>query len=149
MHPEARSHIAAWWDDVLTDGHWAASWRASLVGLTAEQAAWSPAPGRHSIWQIVLHMVFWREVVLRRTCTGQSTPPDERARLNFPDITDRSESAWAEAIRRLDDTHARVAAALRDPDPGNDGFAEFLPHDAYHFGQINYLRALQGIKTVE
>lgn len=149
MHPEARALIASWWDEVLTEGHWAAPWRASIDGLTAEQAAWSPAPGRHSIWQIVLHMVFWREAALRRARTGERTTPDERARLNFPEITDRSESAWAEARRRLDDTHARVAGALRDPDPANDVLAEFLPHDAYHFGQINYLRAMQGILTVE
>ncbi|HRQ72599.1 MAG TPA: DinB family protein [Phycisphaerales bacterium] len=149
MHPATRSHFADWWDEVLTEGHWAASWRASLDALTAEQAAWSPAPERHSIWQIVLHMVFWREVALRRARTGQGPTPDERARLNFPEITDRSEAAWTEAKRRLEDTHARIAAALRDPNPANDALAEFLPHDAYHFGQINYLRAMQGMEPID
>ena len=28
----------------------------TLVGLTAEQAAWKPAPDRNSIWQIVDHL---------------------------------------------------------------------------------------------
>jgi uncharacterized damage-inducible protein DinB len=149
LHPAARAHIASWFDDAWSDGLWAAAWSKSIEGLTAAQAAWSPAPGRHSIWQIVLHMVFWRESHLKRLATGNKHTDDEYKRLNFPEITDVSEAAWAEARRRFADTQSRVAAGLRDPDTKHDVLTYFLPHDSYHIGQINYLRALQGLKFLE
>ncbi len=150
-----RELISKWWNDAWTEGLWAASWQKSLDGLTAAQAAWSPpsAPGvtgeRHSIWQFVLHMVFWREAWLRRLATDQRTTPEERATLNFPIITDKSEAAWAEARRRFEETQTKIAAALKTPSPAADPIMYFLPHDAYHFGQINYLRAMQGLKFIE
>ncbi len=36
----------------------------AVAGLTAEQAAWKPGPERHSIWQIVRHVIRWKESVL-------------------------------------------------------------------------------------
>ena len=149
LHPEARAHIAERWDEVASDGLWAASWRASLDDLSAEQAAWSPAPGRHSIWQIVLHMVFWREVALRRAAGGPSPTEQEQARLNFPEITDASAAAWAAVRDRFYDTQAGIAAALRDPAEPNDRLTYLLPHDCYHFGQIAYVRAMQGLPPID
>lgn len=149
LHPAARAFVADAWDAAWSEGAWAAAWSKSLEGLSAEQAAWSPAPGRHSIWQIVLHMVFWRESYLRRVATGERHTPEELARLNFPEITDAAEAAWAEARRRFEDTQQRMSSALREPDPKHDVLASFYPHDAYHFGQINYLRAMLGIKPID
>ncbi|HZN36453.1 MAG TPA: DinB family protein [Pirellulaceae bacterium] len=147
-----RQLITAWWSAAWTDGLWAAAWSKSIDGLTAEQAAWKP-PGvagqRHSIWQLVLHLIFWRESWLRRLATGQKPTPDETARLNFPEIADRSEAAWAEARRRLADTQQQIAAALASVNPDADLLMHFLPHDCYHFGQINYLRAMQGLPPIE
>ena len=144
-----------WWNEAWTDGLWAASWRKSLDDLTARQAAWAPpSPAgvsgpRHSIWQIVLHMVFWRENWLTRLAGGQKASDDETAKFNFPAITDISEGAWAEAKRRFADTQERVAAALKKPGTEADAVMYFLPHDCYHFGQISYLRAMQGVKSAE
>ncbi len=149
LHPAARALVAERWDAAWSEGLWAASWSKSIEGLTAPQAAWSPAPGRHSIWQIVLHMVFWRESYLKRLETGEKHTEDEYKRLNYPEITDVSEGAWAEARRRLADTQARVGAGLRNPDAKHDVLTYFLPHDSYHMGQINYLRAMQGLKFIE
>ena len=40
--------------------------RGSLRGLTAQEAAWRPAPERHNIWEIVLHAAYWKYIVHRR-----------------------------------------------------------------------------------
>jgi hypothetical protein len=37
----------------------------ALRGLTAAAAAWKPAPARHSIWQIVRHLILWKRAVLQ------------------------------------------------------------------------------------
>lgn len=149
MHKDAREFVAVWWEEAWDEGLWAASWSKSIDGLTAAQAAWSPAPGHHSIWQIVLHMIFWRESWLRRVATGQKPTPDELERLNFPRIEDKSDAAWAEARHRFADTQVRLGQGLRNSSSEADPLAYFLPHDAYHIGQINYLRAMQGLKPIE
>ncbi|HEV3455092.1 MAG TPA: DinB family protein [Thermoanaerobaculia bacterium] len=40
--------------------------RGALRGVTAEQASWRPAPGRHNIWELTLHAAYWKYVVTRR-----------------------------------------------------------------------------------
>jgi len=151
----AQELLTKFWSDAWSEGLWAASWSKSVEGLTAAQAAWQPSsvpgvPGkRHSIWQIVLHIVFWRDVSLRRMKGEDYKPtPDELARGNFPNITDPSEAAWADARRKLADSHARIAAAL-EQHPESERLRYHLPHDAYHFAQINYLRAMLGLRPIE
>lgn len=150
-----REHIAAWWSDAWSDGLWAASWAKSIDGLSASQAAWTPpaVPGasgtRHSIWQIVLHMIFWREVWLRRVATGVRPTEGETAAGNFPPIAEPTEIAWEKARLKFADTQTRIAELLASADPAADPIVYFLPHDCYHFGQINYLRAMLGLKPIE
>lgn len=152
MATSDRDLILKWWNDAWTEGLWAASWSKSVEGLTAAQAAWSP-PGtlgkRHSIWQLVLHMVFWRENGLRRIAGEPKSTPEDIARLNFPELSDTSEAAWMEARRRFKGTQDRITAALESKSPEADLIMYMLPHDCYHFGQINYLRAMQGLKPIE
>lgn len=146
---DARTLLQSFWNNAWTEGLWAASWSKSIEGLTPEQAAWSPAVGRHSIWQIVLHMVFWRENELRRFATGAPPSAEEVAKLNFPEITDTSREAWDAARARLLETQNRLAAIYADPSKDLERAKYLVPHDAYHFGQINYLRALQNLPPIE
>lgn len=146
----------AWWDHT-----WAAEgavWARALEGLTAEQAAWSPpnAPGvadtagvRRSVWQIVEHMIFWRENMVLRA-EGQNAPTREAfLARNFPEIRDRSEGPWADTRRRFDDSHRAVGAAVRAWPERAGQAMELLPHDAYHIGQVCYLRAMLGLAPLQ
>ena len=102
-----RELLLSFWNAAWSEGLWAAAWSKSVDNLTPAQAAWSPAPGRHSIWQIVLHMIFWRENELRRFATGQPPSAKEVEELNFPTLTDTSQIAWDKACERLRDTQER------------------------------------------
>src|SRR5438876_234182 len=116
-----RELITQWWSDAWTEGLWSAAWSKSINDLTPEQAAWRPPPSvggqRHSIWQQVLHMIFWRESWLRRVATGQKPSKEELASLNFPTITDASFDTWRSTLRRFQDTQDNMAQALRSHDP--------------------------------
>ncbi|MBZ0172357.1 MAG: DinB family protein [Phycisphaerales bacterium] len=149
LHPEARAFVALGFDAAWSTGLWAASWSKSLEGLTPEQAAWSPGAGRHSIWQQVLHMVFWRENVLRRLETGERYTEEEIEALNWPEIAEVTQEAWEEAKARFRDTQRRVLAGLRSAEPKYDVLTSFLPHDCYHFGMINAIRATLGLRAIE
>ena len=39
--------------------------RGALRGVRAQAAAWRPAPGRHNIWEIVVHAAYWKYAVWR------------------------------------------------------------------------------------
>ncbi len=137
-----------WWKNAWAQGLWPASWRAAVQGHTPAQAAWRPGPGRHSIWQIVAHMLFWREHELAQVAGKPRASDAEIAAGNFPEPTDVSEGAWRRTVERLKQTQDRIAALYKDPAANVDRLSFLLPHDCYHMGQINYLRALQGLKPV-
>jgi len=91
--------------------------RGSIRGVTARQAAWRPAPGRHNIWELTLHAAYWKYTV-RRRLTGEKRGFFVLPGSNFfarPTDGAETDSAWK----------AGIAA-----------------HDLYHAGQIRLLRRL-------
>jgi hypothetical protein len=154
-----RDLFLKWWSEAWTEGLWAAPWSKAVEGLTAAQAAWRPqataAPGgvqagpRHSIWQLIEHVVFWRINWMGRLDGGPRPTERELQEHNFPEIAAPSEAAWADARRRLAESQERVAAAVRDRFEVAAPMMQFLPHDMYHFGQVNLIRGMLGLKPIE
>jgi hypothetical protein len=130
--------------------------RGSLRGVSADEAAWRPAPERHNIWELVVHAAYWKYATVRRL-TGQKRGSFPLRGSNWFDRpTEASESAWRTDIRLLDETHralrnavARVPASrLSTPTKGSlDTSVTWLitgiaAHDLYHAGQIQLLKRL-------
>ncbi len=128
----------------------------TVNGLTAIQAVWKPSAGRHSIWQIVDHLTRSKEWECRIL---------EGERLPAPVWDDPSgdDAAWRAAIERLRTAQAQLLetvnrltddALLRRP-PTTLGWPVVnlvlnkAAHDAYHAGQIRYVRALLGVQNEE
>ena len=146
---EDRKLMSELWNDGWNEGLWAASWSKSIEGLTPQEAAWSPTPGRHSIWQIVLHMCFWREEALRRLEGREKASAEVVSANNFPPIAAVSAEAWETARARLVQTQSAVLAAMRDGPNDPARLIYLVTHDSYHMGQINYLRAMLGKSPIE
>jgi len=145
-----RSSLLKFWNDAWSEGLWAAAWSKSVAGLTPSQAAWKPADGRHSIWQIVNHMIFWREDALARLKGETRRPTDEElAKYNFAEPAEVSEAAWKTTVGGFERSQQDVAQAIAEPANSVERLAYLLPHDCYHIGQINYVRAMQGLKAIE
>lgn len=143
-----REALTKLWTDAWNGESWVAPW-AKAIDLTPQQAAWTPAAGRHTIWQVVSHVIFWREYNLDLLAGKPKLPPEEVQRRNFPAPPAITGASWQQARDRLADSHRRIAAALADPSLPQDRLRHFLYHDAYHLGQIMYLRALQGLPPIE
>ena len=137
------------WDEAWERGIWAAAWSKAVDGLTPAQAAWSPAPGRHSIWQIVHHLIFWREYLLRRLAGGAQLSSEEIQQSQWAQPGRADDASWEATRRRFADSQAKVRAALADPKNDLARIAPLLQHDYYHVGQICYLRAMQGLPPME
>lgn len=123
----------------------------ALAGVSARSAAARPLPKAHTIWEIVLHVATWEDVVARRLA-GERVEPTDAEDWPAPGAT--TEEAWREALARLERDHAaagRAIAALADdrldqvPVPGGKASAYVLAHGAvqhalYHAGQIALLK---------
>lgn len=133
----------------------------ALRDLTAAEAGWKPAPKRHSIWQIVEHLGLSRRV-WSEFLQGRPMHVDN----GWPPPAGGDDEAWRRSVQAIVDAHEdlkRVVGGLSDEvllnpptrrppceAPPDATLLQILlwevpTHDAYHAGQIRYLRALQGI----
>lgn len=135
----------------------------AIKGLTAEQAAWKPSPERHSIWQIVRHLIHWKSGVLR-ALDGDPPDYDEMSRGDWGEASG-DQAAWEADVEALAQIYGQFRQRIEAL--GDDGLQQavrayqqspqplpiarrltwIFTHDAYHAGQIQYLRALQGIPS--
>src|SRR5579862_1483215 len=95
---DARSVISALFDEAFAKKAWHGPnlWQ-SVKGVTARQAAWRPAPGRHNIWEETLHAAYWKYAV-RRRLEGSRRGRFVLKGSNFfprPEPGKLSEAAWA------------------------------------------------------
>lgn len=130
--------------------------RGSIRGLSAADAARRPAPGRHNIWETVLHAAYWKYTV-RRRITGEKRGSFALKGSNwFLRPVSLTEAAWKADIALLEREHRSLrerVLALRAGDlrrqagrsrQSTIGFVlrGIAAHDLYHAGQIQLLKRL-------
>ena len=124
--------------------------RQSLKGVSASQAAWRPAPGRHNIWELALHAAYWKYAVRRRIEGGKRGSFILKGSNFFarPERGKATEAAWHADLALLESEHLAlretIRRVLRTPRA-----KKILPtlygvafHDIYHAGQIRLLRRM-------
>ncbi len=137
---------------------WFAPVSRALAGLTPAQAAWLPASGVNTIWQIVNHLTFWTRFVARRLAGEAPTGTEIHNDETFGGPGDPLDAdRWARALRELHDAYGELEAVLAGQADANlerqltsrrtraaSLVGGSVMHDAYHIGQIVLLRKLQG-----
>jgi uncharacterized damage-inducible protein DinB len=128
----------------------------AVRGVIAPQALWAPAPGRKSIWQLALHVAYWKYAV-RRRLEGGTDARFPRSPANWPAVPQAADDrAWAADVALLKAEHERLVAAVASvpvsrygvalPDGKRWTMGELIvgiaQHDAYHAGQIQMLKRL-------
>lgn len=133
--------------------------RGSLRGVSAEQAAWRPAPGRHNIWELAVHAAYWKYAITRRIRGGERGSFPLQGSNWFPrpfDPDAPSDRAWKEDLELLGAMHRELREAVagiaeEDLDLIPAGSKTLLSdlivgvafHDIYHAGQIQALKRLR------
>ena len=148
---DTRSAILQLFDQAFRSPAWHGPnlWQ-SLKGVTAEQAAWRPAPGRHNIWELALHAAYWKYAARRRLEGGkrggfalpgsnyfprpQPGKGGERDWRADRSLLEREHQALRKAVEK---TLARTVA----PRVGRLLWGVAF-HDVYHAGQVRLLRRL-------
>ncbi len=130
--------------------------RGALRGVGPAEAAWRPAPGRHSIRELVLHAAYWKYVVWRMLTGEKRGGFPEKGSNWFARPAPPTERAWKADLALLDAEHRRLraavaalpgGAALRRKPRGSKRTVDTLiygvaSHDVYHTGQIQLLKRL-------
>jgi len=148
--------------DLLDESYEKRAWqgpnlRGALRGVNAAQAAWRPAPGRHNVWELVVHTAYWKYATWR-TLTGEKRGSFGEKGSNYfarPGEEGASERAWRADVARLDAHHRRLRAAvaglrgarlLAKPKGSRYTTANLVygiaSHDVYHTGQIQVVKRL-------
>jgi uncharacterized damage-inducible protein DinB len=122
-----------------------------LADVTPEEAAAKPVATSHTIWDLVLHVAAWEDVVRRRV----SGEPVRRVtdEENWPAVPDPTAESWKSACERLRDGNLRLRevvvsltdSRLEERIPGGTDTVYDLchgavQHDLYHGGQIALLK---------
>src|SRR5215470_3954400 len=132
---------------------WFTPIQAAVAGLTAEQAKWVPknAQGKldpnanHSVGMLAYHLVFWNENALARLRGEKSANPNN----NDETFNDFDAAHWNDIVQRLDLVMKNLETEVEKmPEEKLTKAASTISHvsthNAYHTGQILYVRKLQG-----
>jgi len=137
--------------------------RGALRGVRSDEAAWRPAPGRHNIWELVVHAAYWKYSVRQRLAGGERASFGERGNNWFARPVEapgagsfaKSQKAWRDDLDLLASQHWQLREAvlhIKDAELDQRSTdSRFTPrrliagvamHDVYHAGQIQLLKRL-------
>lgn len=144
-----RTSIQTLWNDLHTQNTWVPATSRALAGLNPEQASWTPAPDRHSIWQLTNHLIFWHRFHLEHITQGTKLTKELLEQHNWEAPTEITQAAWDTTTSAYHTMHQQIAQALTDPAFPLDDMPNMIMHTCYHLGQILHLRAMQGLPPIE
>jgi len=119
----------------------------AVEGLTAEQAMWKDSSGNHSVGQLVNHLYFWNARELAKFKGEKPGPFSGNNEETFANKLDQQ--SWTALVKNLDDVLTQLEKIISE---ANDAkllalyadIANISTHNAYHTGQIIFVRKLQG-----
>lgn len=118
----------------------------AVEGLTAEQVSWTDGKGNHSIGQLANHLVFWNSDVLAKL-RGETEP--KFSGNNDETFNNFDAKKWSETVQQLDKVLTDLEKFVETADEKTlaknaSTLAHVGMHNAYHLGQMIYIRRLQG-----
>ncbi|HEY3250207.1 MAG TPA: DinB family protein [Ignavibacteria bacterium] len=139
--------ISKLFEDLYNGKPWIdVSLAGTLGNISAKQAAKKISSESNSIWEIVNHLISWRQHILQRI---QGSKINVAGDNYFAVINDTSESAWQDTLKRLEDSQKQWISFLKNfketdfeiVNPNNnmtnyEHIHGIIQHDAYHLGQI-------------
>jgi len=119
----------------------------AVDGLTAQQAMWSPGKGNHSVGQLAYHIWYWDQRALNDFKGVKNEKFDGNNNETFDNFTP---AQWDELVKKLNQVLTDWDKAVADADDEKLAASASLiahvgAHNAYHVGQILYVRKLQGV----
>jgi uncharacterized damage-inducible protein DinB len=125
---------------------WFVSPSKAVEGLTPEQASWTDGKGNHSIGQLTYHLIFWNA---RNLANFKGEKLDKFSGNNDETFNTFDAKSWSNTVKQLDQVMTDIEKFVESADDATlakfaSAIAHIGTHNAYHTGQIIYIRRLQG-----
>ncbi|MBZ5598161.1 MAG: DinB family protein [Acidobacteriia bacterium] len=125
---------------------WFVDANTAVAGLTAEQASWTDGKGNHSVGQLAYHLVFWNRQTLAKF---KGETPEKFSGNNDETFNKFDAKQWADTVKQLDEVMVEWEKAVEAADDKKlaaeaSTIAHIGTHNAYHIGQIVFVRKEQG-----
>ncbi|MBS0030904.1 DinB family protein [Chitinophaga sp. 22321] len=125
---------------------WFVPVNTAIEGLTPEQANWKDSSGNHSIAQLVNHLIFWDLDQLEKFKGRKKDPVNINNDDTFSPAT---QATWDGTVKRIDSVLTAWEQAIEQADEKTlsssySTIAHINAHNAYHIGQILFVRKQQG-----
>jgi len=124
------------------------SYLEKLKNVNEQIAFTQPAPGNHSIAEILWHCIYWRTVVLKRTLGDNEFSERTEKDQNFLSLESLMEKGWSNLLNEFNMIQRELVNMLEtktDDFLGNEyqvgknfdyQIEGIIHHDIYHLGQI-------------
>ena len=118
----------------------------AVEGLTAAQANWKDGSENHSIAQLATHLIFWNAQSLAKFKGEKAEAFNGDNKETFSPVNEKS---WPATIKKLDSilTEWEKVVTAADETKLKEWYstiAHIGTHNAYHTGQILYIRKMKG-----
>jgi uncharacterized damage-inducible protein DinB len=125
---------------------WFVDGNTAVAGLTPEQASWTDGKGNHSVGQLAHHLVFWNQQELAKF---KGETPEKFNGNNDETFTKFDAKQWAATVQDLDRVMKELEGVVEAADDKQlaawaSEIAHIGTHNAYHIGQIVFVRKEQG-----
>ncbi|MEO0899244.1 MAG: DinB family protein [Bacteroidota bacterium] len=136
--------------DQLTYSHSTENWyvptQIAIDGLTTEQVNWKDSTGNHSIGELISHITFWNELHLREFNGNDFSGFDIQ---NDSTFVIYSEKDWKRLTTKLDSVQSELIRIMESASEEQlskwaTNMLNIASHNAYHVGQILYIRKQNG-----
>lgn len=129
-----------------------------LENITPAKAYWQPSKGSHSIAQIISHMIYWRQSLIKRLNGDHEYKASMKSDENWKSIDQLKKTGWKSLMNSLAESQAQLLTLLAkqkdsilkqkysDKATFQDLINGILQHDLYHTGQIAYLKSIYRTK---
>ncbi len=134
-----------------TDKDWFVPINVAIDGLTKEQALWKDKSGNHSVAELTYHLIFWNERQLAKFKGEKEAAFSGNNEESFDVIKQKS---WEEMVKKADAIMKEIERVIETADEAKlkewaETIANISTHNAYHTGQIVFVRKQQGVWNPE
>ncbi|HSS95609.1 MAG TPA: DinB family protein, partial [Terriglobales bacterium] len=116
-------------------------------GLTAQQANWRDGKGNHSVGQLTYHLLFWNK---RELAKFKGEKLDKFSGNNDETFDNFDDKKWNDTVAQLNQVMIDLEKFVETADEkaltaNASDIAHIGTHNAYHVGEMVFVRKLQGV----
>src|ERR1700754_1343225 len=144
--PTLKSILLQQFQNTWNQQDWFVPVSKAIEGISAQQAMWKPSYSSHSVGRVTYHLLFWNKQLLDKFYGRTPAAFDGNNNETFTAFT---EASWASTVQQLNQLMSDWETAIKNADDAKlqawyDTIAHINTHNAYHTGQILYIRKLAG-----